>query len=181
MSWRDWLLFYSRSALVARGSVEAAGSSQCQNRDPGSSAIAFCGAASSVRLPLCLAMEVKREEAVELRLSSDGSGLCLRGATSTSSFTHEASLPLQSSAGMVAILQPPVRRPSTKPVAGARRSLAAKWYVPGGLEVTSGCGSSSEVGCSSNLASILGGDTSRTPAFCGGDTIGLDCFSSFFS
>jgi hypothetical protein len=51
--------------------------------------------------------------------------------------------------------------------AGARRLLFIKWCVPGGLKVTNGFDSSSEMGLSSILLWILGGDTLRTPVTSG--------------
>jgi hypothetical protein len=48
------------------------------------------------------------------------------------------------SANKAALVQPPSRRFLTASSVGARRILTAKWFVPGGFDVASGGGSSSE-------------------------------------
>jgi hypothetical protein len=77
-----------------------------------------------------------------------------------SSTTRMASSPLRFSAKKTASTQPPVRRP-LGPVVGARRILAAKWFVPGGLETTNGCSSSPKgsqrAPCSCSSAATPGG------------------------
>jgi hypothetical protein len=65
--------------------------------------------------------------------------------------------------------------------AGARRVFAAKWFIPGGLEVPSGGDFLPEEGHVSILPLLLGGDALRMPTIYGGDAQGPDCFSNFCS
>jgi hypothetical protein len=93
----------------------------------------------------------------------------------TSPTTQDASLPLRSSAGKVP-LQPLFQRPFSIFSTGALHFFVTKWCVPGGLEESSGCRSSSEGG-----ARAFYPWSSATSTSCGGDTLGLDCFFIFLT
>jgi hypothetical protein len=68
------------------------------------------------------------------------------GAVTMSSTMQEVTSHLRSSAGKAAYLQPLVRRLFSESVTGAQRVFDTKWSVPGVLEASCGCGSSSEGG-----------------------------------
>ena len=65
--------------------------------------------------------------------------------------------------------------------ASARRLDASKWFVPGCVLSAGVGGSSPEGRVRATCSDGLGGSTWRSPASCGGDTRGLDCFSFFSS
>jgi hypothetical protein len=84
-----------------------------------------------------------------------------------SSSKLQASLPWLSLAGMAAVFQPPLRRPLVTLLRKLDDILPPSGFVPGGLMTA--------IGRRGYLLSILGGDAWRTPAFCGGGTLVLDC------
>jgi hypothetical protein len=82
-----------------------------------------------------------RKERVELSPSPDGVGLCQRVLLLRAQPCRRHLSPPRSNANRAAHLQPPSWTPC-EPVTGARHLQDTKWFVPGGLEVASGFGSS---------------------------------------
>jgi hypothetical protein len=74
---------------------------------------------------------------------------------SMSSTTRMASFRLRSTADMASLLHPPFRRLFSIS-ARARRFSVTMWYIPGGVELSSGDGSSSEGGYKSTSPCHLG-------------------------